>query len=256
MKFKRFLFLLTDEIEVKEFIKFSKLLDKKYGKDIEKDVVYIKDITKLDVFPLTIQGLGINSNTSLIIEENLKLENEKYEVYKEKLEKYFRKIYTLEGEIVDIALEELKAYDLLVVCKSKGEKISENLNSLLKYHYKPMIILSETDKEYSFENILMLNDGGYTVNASVYAYFNTFGISDIDVLRVNVEDDNRLTERFGSKCNIIDKEGDVVSIILSMVPDYDLLLMGDLRHSLLFERLTGQVGVKILEKTKTPIFMG
>lgn len=43
------------------------------------------------------------------------------------------------------------------------------------------------------------------VNASVYQYFNIFGDRDIDVLRVNVEDRNRLTERFGRACNIIDK---------------------------------------------------
>lgn len=30
----------------------------------------------------------------------------------------------------------------------------------------------------------------------VYQYFNIFGDRDIDVLRVNVEDKNRLTERF------------------------------------------------------------
>lgn len=62
------------------------------------------------------------------------------------------------------------------------------LNSLLKNHYKPLIILSKSDKEYKFDKILMLNDGGYRVNASVYQYFNIFGDRDIDVLRVNVED--------------------------------------------------------------------
>ena len=102
----------------------------------------------------------------------------------------------------------------------------------------------------------MLNDGGYKVNTSVYQYFNIFGCMDIDVLRVNVEDENRLVERFGSQCNIIDKSGDPASIILELDSKYDMLLMGNLRYSLLIGKLTGQVGVKVLENTKTPIFIG
>lgn len=255
MVFKRFLFLLTNDSEIEEFIKFSKALNDKYP-NIEKDVVYVKDIMKYDVFPLTIQGLGVNANTHLILEEYLEVENKLFEEYVEKLRPYFRKVYSVEGEIVDSTLEELKAYDLVVICKNKEEKISENLTTLLKYHYKPLIILSNTEKEYSFDNILMLNDGGHRVNSSVYQYFNTFGVRDIDVLRVNVEDKNRLTERFGSSCNIMDRTGDEATVILSMADNYDMLLMGDLKFSLLFEKLTGQVGVKILENTKTPIFMG
>ncbi|CAM3142489.1 hypothetical protein STFE110948_03790 [Streptobacillus felis] len=256
MNMKRFLFLLTNEVEINEFLKLSKSLDEKYP-HIEKDVVYIKDIMKYDIFPLTIQGMGVSANTNLLIEDYLKLEDDVFEKYKEKLsEGNFRKIYSLEGEIVEVAMEELKAYDLLVVCRTENGTISDNLHSLLKQHYKPMLILSITDKEYSFDNVLMLNDGGFMVNRTVYDYFDTFGVRDIDVLRVNVEDRNRLTERFGSNCNIIDRTGDEVSIILSEVPKYDLILMGVLKYSIIFERLTGQVGLKVFEKTETPIYMG
>lgn len=256
MEFKRFLFVLTDEHEIEEIIKFSKSLEKYFGKVIEKDVVYVKDIMKYDVFPLTIQGLGINSNTNLLMEEHLKLEEENYEKYKKRLEGNFRKIYSVTGELLECVLEELKAYDLLVICKSEGDKITNNLNTLLKDHYKPLIILSNTEKEYNFDKVLILNDGGYRVNASVYQYFNMFGIKDIDVLRVNVEDKNRLTERFGTTCNFIDKTGDEISIILDTVPNYDLVIMGNLKYSLIFERIAGKVGINILENTKVPIFMG
>lgn len=255
MIFKRFLFLLTNEDEIDEIIKFSKALGEKY-QNIEKDVVYVKDLVKYDVFPLTIQGLGVNANTHLILEEYLEIENRKFEEYKEKLLPHFRKVYYVEGEIIEATLEELKAYDLIVICKNKQEQISDNLSSLLKKNYKPLIILSNTEKEYNFDKILMLNDGGYRVNSSVYQYFNTFGVKDIDVLRVNIEDKNRLTERFGTTCNIMDKTGDETEIILSMAPNYDMLIMGELKFSLLFEKLTGRVGVKVIENTKTPIFMG
>ncbi|WP_314011226.1 GntR family transcriptional regulator [Pseudostreptobacillus hongkongensis] len=254
--FKRFLFVLTDESEIDEIIKFSKSLETTFGSNVERDIVYVKDVMKYDIFPLTIQGLGISSNTSLLMEEHLKIENENYNKYEKRLQGYFRKVYSVTGELIESVLEELKAYDLLVICKSEGEKISTNLSSLLKNHYKPLIILSNTEKDYKFDKVLILNDGGYSVNSSVYQYFNIFGIRDIDVLRVNVEDKNRLTERFGTSCNFIDKTGDEVSIILETVPNYDLVIMGDLRYSLLFERITGQVGIKVLENTKVPIFMG
>ena len=42
-KFKRFLFLLTSDSEVKEIIKFSKSLKEKFGDNIENDLVYVKD---------------------------------------------------------------------------------------------------------------------------------------------------------------------------------------------------------------------
>lgn len=254
MQLKRFLFLLTSDSEINEFIKFSKALNEKYP-NIEKDLIYIKNILKYDIFPLTIQGIGLNTNTNLIMEDYIELEDKKYLEYKEKLEPYFRKIYSAQGEMLEICLEEMKAYDLLVVCKDENN-VSDNLSSLLKYHYKPLVVLSNSDKEYSFDKVLMLNDGGYRVNASTYQYFNIFGIKDIDVLRVNIEDKNRLTERFGSRCNIIDEKGEVVPIILEKLPNYDIIIMGDLKYSLLFEKLTGQVGVKILENALSPIFIG
>lgn len=251
---KRFLFLLTSEEEINEIIRFSNLLEKKYP-NIEKDIVYVKDVSKYEIFPLTIQGLGINSDTSLIASEYLNVENKKYLEYEKKLKGNFRKMYSITGNTVDSILEELKAYDLLVICRCGT--ISDNLNYLLKNHYKPLIVLSsENEKDYSLDNILMLNDGGYMVNSSVYQYFNIFGTKDIDVLRVNIEDKNRLTERFGSKCNVIDKNGDVEKIILSHLPSYDMVIMGVLKFSLIFERITGQVGIRILEKTTVPIFMG
>lgn len=83
-------------------------------------------------------------------------------------------------------LEELKAYDLLVIIK-KGE-IDNTIVSILKDHYKPLVILTSGYGNYSFENIVMLNDGGYKVNKSLYSFFNIFGIRNIDVLEVNVEE--------------------------------------------------------------------
>ena len=115
-KFKRFLFLLTSDSEVKEIIKFSKSLKEKFGDNIENDLVYVKDLELYEKLPLTIQGLGVNNNTIDLIKEYRAIENEKYDEYYSQIKPYFRKVYALEGTILDVALEELKAYDLLVIC--------------------------------------------------------------------------------------------------------------------------------------------
>ena len=43
-RFKRFLFLLTNDTEIKEIIKFSKSLKEKFGDNIENDLVYVKNL--------------------------------------------------------------------------------------------------------------------------------------------------------------------------------------------------------------------
>lgn len=84
-----------------------------------------------------------------------------------------------------------------------------------------------------------------------------FGEQNIDVLRVNINETNRLTERFGNVCNVIDETSDdVYSTIMEYVPKYDMVIIGELRFTILFERLTGQTGIKIIENTDTTIFMG
>lgn len=152
-------------------------------------------------------------------------------------------------------LEELKAYDVLVIIKNS--EIDNKIVSILKDHYKPLVILTSGYGEYSFENIVMLNDGGYKVNKSLYSFFNIFGIRNIDVLRVNVEEKNRLTEKFGDICNIIDKFGDNdYQIIKKQLEKYNFAIMGDLKYSVLIEKLTGHTGIKLLESENIPIFIG
>ena len=37
--------------------------------------------------------------------------------------------------------------------------------------------------------------------------------------------------------------------------NYDLVLMGDLRYTIMVERITGKLGVRILENLQKPIFI-
>ena len=201
-----------------------------------------------------INSYGIQSPTSMLVEEYKNIENSIYEKIKKEAYKYFDKVYSKEGDTHEVILEEMKAYDALVVVKS--EELTVAMKNLLKDHYKPLIILGDK-KEYSLDKILMLNDGGYKVNKSIFAFFHLFGEQNIDVLRVNINETNRLTERFGNVCNVIDETSDdVYSTIMEYVPKYDMVIIGELRFTVLFERLTGQTGIKIIENTDTTIFMG
>lgn len=250
---KRFLFLLTNEDEMKISIKFSNVIRNKLN-DVDVVALYVKDIMKYEVFLNNVTGYGIQS-PSIVVDEYKIIENEIYKNIKNKAIEHFDKVYSREGDTHEVILEEMKAFDALVVVKSFEMTVA--MKNLLKDHYKPLLILPNEEKEYKLDKILMLNDGGYKVNKSIFAFFHLFGEQNIDVLRVNVSETNRLTERFGNVCNVIDKESDdIYETIMENIKNYDMIVIGELRYTVLFERLTGQTGIKIIENADIPIFMG
>lgn len=249
MSRKRILFCIGSENEILSASAFAKAI-KKYFSEVETSALYVKDIKKYDLFQ------GDISSFAIPINEYREIESEIFRKLKTKLDNSFDIVYEINGDKYEVISEEMKAYDLLVLVKDNGA-LSSLLTKIIRTFYKPFIILSEKTIDYSFEKVLMLNDGGYMVNKSVFSYFNLFGEQNIDVLRVNVEDRNRLTERFGSICNIIDKEGyDVAKIIEDHILNYDMVLMGGLNYPIFLERLTGQTGLKIIETSDKPIFIG
>lgn len=251
---KRFLFLLTNEEELENASKFSNIVKNKM-KDVQVAALYVKDIMKYEIFLNNITGYGVQpSSSSIVVEEYKSIEDKIYENLKKKAINHFDKVYSKEGDTHEVILEEMKAYDALIVVKS--EPLTNALKNLLKDHYKPIILLGDKN-EYKLDKILMLNDGGYKVNKSIFAFFHLFGEQNIDVLRVNVTETNKLSERFGNVCNVIDKESnDVYETIMESIIGYDIVIIGELRYTILFERLTGQTGIKIIENTNIPIFMG
>ena len=86
-------------------------------------------------------------------------------------------------------------------------------------------------------------------------FFYMFDEQKIDVLRVNIEGDDNLQERFGKNYNIIKKEGDPLKVIMKESNNYDFILMGDLRYTVMVERITGKLGIKLLEGLDKPIFI-
>ncbi|MFZ1419829.1 MAG: GntR family transcriptional regulator, partial [Leptotrichiaceae bacterium] len=104
--------------------------------------------------------------------------------------------------------------------------------------------------------VLLLDDGGYKANRSLFEFFNIFGEQKVDVLRVNIEDEDLLRERFKENYNLINKSGDPLKVIVEEVKKYDFIIMGDLKYAVMLEKITGKLGIKLLEAIKKPIFIG
>ena len=253
MLLKRALFLVSAENEVEPLVEFAKVFKKRYN--VKVDAVYVKDILKYDVFPVTVEGIGINLGTNFAYKEFRNIENKTFEKIKGRLEEEFSKVYTKEGESAEVALEELKKYDLIVTVKN--EKISPYMKELLRSIYKPIIVLPNR-KDFKLENLLLLDDGAYNANKTLFTFFYMFDEQKVDVLRVNVEADEsneKLSERFGDNYNLILKEGDTFKTIMEESKNYDFVLMGDLRYTVMVERITGKLGIRLLENLDVPIFI-
>ena len=253
MLLKRALFLVSAENEVEPLVEFAKVFKKRYN--VKVDAIYVKDILKYDVFPVTVEGIGINLGTNFAYKEFRNIENKTFEKIKGRLEEEFSKVYTKEGESAEVALEELKKYDLMVTVKN--EKISPYMKELLRSIYKPLIVLPNR-KNFKIENLLLLDDGAYNANKTLFTFFYMFDEQKVNVLRVNVEADEsneKLSERFGDNYNLILKEGDTFKTIMEESKKYDFVLMGDLRYTVMVERITGKLGIRLLENLDVPIFI-
>lgn len=103
---KKALFLVTAENEVQPLVNFAGIFKKKYN--VEIDVVYIKDVLKYEVFPVSIEGMGLNVGANYAFKEYRELEEKTVKKIKEKMTADISNFYTKDGETSEIILEELK----------------------------------------------------------------------------------------------------------------------------------------------------
>ena len=237
---KKALFLVTAENEIQPLVNFAKVFKQKYNADV--DVIYIKDVLKYEVFPVSIEGMGLNIGANYAFKEYRELEEKTVKKLKEKMTSDISNFYTKDGETSEIVLEELKKYDLLVLVKN--EKVTSVLKEILRSIFKPLIILPNVE-DFKLDNLMLLDDGAYNANKTLFTFFHIFGEQKVDVLRVNV----------GDNYNLIHKKGDTFKTIMNEAQNYDLVLMGDLRYTVMVERITGKLGVRILENLQKPIFI-
>ena len=103
---KKALVLITAENEVEALVEFAKVFKKKYG--IEAEGLYVKDILKYEIFPIAVEGIGINVGANYAFKEYKELEEKTFRHIRELTAPDFSNVYSREGETVEIALEELK----------------------------------------------------------------------------------------------------------------------------------------------------
>ena len=225
---KKALFLVTTENEVQPLINFAKIFKQKYSVDV--DVLYIKDVLKYEVFPVSIEGMGLNIGANYAFKEYRELEEKTVKKLKEKMTDDISNFYTKDGETSEIVLEELKKYDLLVLVKN--EKVTSVLKEILRSIFKPLIILPNMEN-FKLDNLMLLDDGAYNANKTLFTFFHIFGEQKVDVLRVNVEEDdeNSLVERFGENYNLIHKKGDTFKTIMTRIgSNSKYIFLGDIEQ--------------------------
>lgn len=253
---RRVLILFGNEINTEHLLESGKVLKEKYNCEVKG--LYVKDIRKHEIIPPSVEGLVIDPSSRYIVEEWERFEGEQIEQLKEKLSGMTKEdLIIREGITPDTALEELKAYDLLIV--GKGDRASADLKELLKYHYKPLIIVG--DKPINLDCVLVADDKSYRINKSFFRFMSIFeDIMEFESISVgeDLEEDNSFREYLKGSQKVINKKevaGNEFEEIEKEAEDCGILVMGDLTHSYLLEKLTGHAGVKLIENIKIPIFM-
>lgn len=254
---RRVLILFGNELNTKKLLEAGEYLKNRYSCEVKG--LYVKDVRKHEIIPPSVEGLIVDTSSKYLVEEWDRFENEQIEKLKEKLDICCttNDLIVREGITPDTALEELKSYDLLLV--GKGERISGDLKYLLKYHYKPLLIISDEDLDLS--KVLVSNDKGFKVNKSFFRFLSLFDdVKKFTSISVNLEpeDDYSLGEYLKAtekEIEYVESEGDSYDIIEAISKENTFLIMGDMTHSYLVEKITGHVGVKIIENLKIPIFI-
>jgi len=253
---RRVLILFGNELNTEHLLETGRRLKKRYNCEVKG--LYVKDVRKHEIIPPSVEGLVIDPSSRYIVEEWDRFENEQIEKLKENLVGFSSEdIIVREGITPDTALEEMKAYDLLVM--GKGARISADLKELLKYHYKPLIIVG--DKPINFDCVLLANDKSFRINKSFFRFMSIFDdVTEFGSISVglNSEEDDSLKEYLkGTNKVIREKEvdGDELEEIEKAAESCGILIMGDLTHSYLLEKITGHAGVKLIENLKIPIFI-
>ena len=47
-----------------------------------------------------------------------------------------------------------------------------------------------------------------------------------------------------------------MKVVIEEVENYDFIIMGDLKYAAMLEKITGKLGIRLLEAIKKPIFIG
>lgn len=254
---KRILVTFESLGDVEHLTTYAELFRKNFNAEIVG--IYIKDIRKYEVVPPMAEGMIIDSTNGFAMREWEAIEEKRAQ----EIKKFFMgkipsgRFFIEEGIGLEGIVEKMRAFDLLLI--SKGEYISANLKNILKFHVKPVILVPKLEK-YSLDKFLLLDDGGIRANGALSHFVESFeNIKKIDTLSIGKEiekEEELIKEYYDSKGLVIEKYfEEKLEGLKKYENTHSLLIMGNLRYNFLLEKLTGKVGVKILETSNLPIFI-
>jgi len=255
----RILILFGNELDKNNLLKTGQHLKEKYGTEVYG--LYIRDIRKYEVLPPTVEGLVVDNSANFLIREWEKSENIQVEELKKVFKKYFPVEHLLveEGITQEIVQEKMLGFDLIIVEKSKI--ITANQKDLFRNHYKPILLIPENNS-LKVEKVMIANDKSERINKSIFTFLNMFEkLNNFTSVAVNLDDEtdyefSKYMEIAGKTLNTLELEGKPIDIISEKSKEFDILIMGDLKHSFFLERLTGNTGLKLLENIDIPIYIG
>lgn len=255
---KRMLMIFEFNSNVDKMLESALFLRTSYG--LELVPIYIKDIKRTGIISPVSQGLAVNYNDIYITQQD-EFEKSRIDMLKSKLKEYqFKEELNVEfGFLWDTVKEYLKEADILVF--EKEQITTDRTFSILKNVYKPIIMLGENSLN-SLNRIMISSDDGVKVNRSVYEFLNLFNqIKKFDIYSISVkESENRLLNYLKNKdidANYFEFDGDGAEAkYFEKTKEYDMVIMGNLSRSYLFEKLTRRKGINIMEQVKATVFIG
>ncbi len=253
----RVLIQLTNPDEAEFLSKFTRVLNEKYPR-MEVTGLYVKN---LDEYMRYNSALFSDAYYQDFMSTWKQIEEKKEGEVRDAFERFFpdTAFLSYNGYSDVVAMNELRMFDMLILAKQSY--ITREVKALLSSLYKPIMIIPERDT-YKLDNILFADDERPESNRAFFSFMTLFDrIASFKALGVNIEketfrDLNDYLKKTGKSISYHFREGHADELILEYARDFDCLIMGDLKHSFLVERLGGKVGLKILERTEIPLFIG
>ncbi len=253
----RVLIQFTSAGDVPVLSRFITSLKKMYP-DMDIDGLYVKNMDEYLRFNSALYSEAYYQDFMASWRD---VEEKKEQEIRDAVEEYFPGMVLVirDGYSEEIVISEMRVYDLLVLAKSNY--LTRDLKALLTIHHKPIIIVPEKES-YSLEKVLFADDERAVSNRAFFSFLTLFdSIKSFKALGVNIRketfrDLNPYLEKAGKSINYHFQEGHADELILEYSRNFDCLIMGDLKHSFLVERIGGKDGLKILEKAEIPIFIG
>ena len=253
---KRLLIYFTNKDEIPFLADFTGTIREK-SPEMDISGIYVKN---LDDYMKYNSAMYSDAYYQDFLQTWKEIEEKKNREISEVFDKYFPggAYFCRDGYSEEVILDELRTYDLLVLAKPPF--INREVKALLSKHHKPLILVPP-EGPYRMDKVLLADDERLEANRAFFCFLNLFDhIKTFKALAVNVDKDsfkdlNIYLEKVGKSIEYDFREGHPDEFFREASTKNDLLIMGDLKHSFLVERLGGKAGLKILENTEIPLFI-